>query len=183
MNPSDQELLTRMRAGDAAADAEFDDRYRDAIVRFARVQLHAEAAAEDVAQETFSRLLSDRAPLESPRPWLYKTARNLCVDRLRRQQVSPTHRGRMATGFDAPAESCGPATRVARDEGRQRVQAAILALPEEYRTVLLLRHVDDLSREEIAEILEISDAAVKGRLARGVGLLRESLRKLSGTLG
>lgn len=177
--PDDLELLRRLHAGDAAAGGLLADRYRAALVRFARSMLASDATAEDVAQEVLSRLTKEKLPGGPLRPWLYRIARNLCVDLLRRQKVSPTYGGQMPTGFDAPRVTAGPATRAAAIERSESVRRILDAMPEEHRVVLMLKHVENLTREEIASVLEISEATVKGRLVRGSEILRDELRKIT----
>ncbi|GMU84600.1 MAG: hypothetical protein AMXMBFR47_44690 [Planctomycetota bacterium] len=179
--PDDLDLIRRLRAGDAAAAGLLADRYRAALVRFARSMIASDAAAEDVAQETLARLSRESLPEGPPRPWLYRIARNLCLDLLRRRKASPTCGGQLETGLDRARTTAGPLTRVAAIERSDAVRRALDALPEEYRAVLILRHVENLAREEIAAVLGISAAAVKGRLVRGSELLRETLRSITGT--
>lgn len=176
----DLTLLARLRNGDPAAAAEIANRYRPALLRYTHSLMGNEARAEEITQETLSRLSGPVLPEGSPRPWLYKIARNLCLDALRRQKASPTHAARIQTGFEAARETAGPATRAANNERGELIRKILDAMPEEYRSVLTLRHIEDLSREEIAEVLGVSDAAVKGRLARGSEYLREQLRLITG---
>ena len=179
----DQSLIARLRGGDTAAIAELSTRYRPALMRYARSMMGNDALAEEAVQETLSRLSGPNLPEGHPRPWLYKIARNLCLDALRRQAASPTHAARLNTGFDAPRETAGPATRAAGIERRESIRQILEVMPEEYRSVLTLRHIEELSREEIAEVLGVSEATVKGRLVRGSEYLREQLKNLTGPPG
>lgn len=177
----DAELLARLRGGDASALGPIAERYRAGLARFARSMLASESAAEDVAQEALARLRYPRLPEGALRPWLFRIARNLCLDLLRHRKVSPTFGGQMPTAFDAARDTAGPATRVAAAERSELIRRILNEMPEEYRAVLLLKHLDGLSREEIAVVLEISDATVKGRLVRGSEYLRAELRKITGS--
>ncbi len=150
--------------------------YRAALVRFARSMIHEDHRAEDLAQEALAAL-SSQPPEGSVRAWLFRLVRNRAIDHLRRRAASPTAGPGLRTGFDAPTATAGPATRAARREREQIVQEALAGLPDEYRTALWLKHVDGLSREEIATLLEVSEATVKGRLARGAEILREELQR------
>lgn len=177
----DLELIRRLRDGDAAAANTLAERYRTALIRFARSMVANDAVAEDVVQEALSRLSRENLPDGQPRPWLYRIVRNLCLDLLRRRKVSPTYCGRMATGFDPTRSTAGPLTRVAAAERSEAIRRILDELPEDYRAVLILKHFENLSREEIAAVLDISAATVKGRLVRGAELLRERLRGITGT--
>ncbi len=174
--PSDPNLLAGLRAGDAACGEALSRRYWPAILRFCRAYLGNEALAEDVTQETFLKLADPAAlPTGAVRPWLYKVARNRCLDILRRQQRSPTHNRPLRTHFDAPRDTAGPRTQVARRERRERIAAIIDEMPEDYRSVLVLKYFEGLSRQEMAEALGVSEAAVKGRLVRASALLQQQL--------
>ncbi len=180
--PGDAELLEQLRGGDPAAARLLSDRYRPVLVRFACSLLDSADAAEDVAQETLARLQPENLPSGELRPWLYRVARNLCLDLLRRRKVSPTFWRALPSGFDPARTTAGPGTRVANAERDARVRAILDAMPEEYRSVLMLKHVEGLSRAEIAEVLEVSEISVKGRLVRAAVYLRERLRGEGGSL-
>ncbi|HPF41718.1 MAG TPA: sigma-70 family RNA polymerase sigma factor [Phycisphaerae bacterium] len=177
----DAELLAAIRAGRHDAYQQLCDRYWNAIHRYATSYLHDEARAEDVTQETFAKLTdADTLPEGDVRPWLYKVARNKCLDTLRRWQRSPTHNRNIRTGFDVARNTAGPRTRMARDERRELIRQLIDEMPEEYRSVLTLKHFEGMSRSEMAAVLEITEIAVKGRLVRASEHLREQLRRHSG---
>jgi RNA polymerase sigma-70 factor (ECF subfamily) len=180
-SPTDSELVRRLNDGDAAALATLAERYRAALTRFAFSMLGDEGRAE-VAQEAVARLAAERRPEGPPRAWLYKVTRNLALDLLRSQQISPTGR-RLPSHREPPADTAGPATRVADAERRALVRRILDEMPEEYATVLRLKHEEGLSRAEIAEVLEISEIAVKGRLVRAAEYLRQELRRLDGSTG
>ncbi|MCB9855040.1 MAG: sigma-70 family RNA polymerase sigma factor [Phycisphaerales bacterium] len=178
---SDAELLEAIRAGRHDAYQQLSDRYWAAIHRFAASYLHDDARAEDVTQETFAKLTdADTLPDGDIKPWLYKVARNKCLDILRRWQRSPTHNRNMKTGFDVARQTAGPQTRMARDERRELIRQIIADMPEEYRSVLTLKHFEGMSRSEMAVVLEITEIAVKGRLVRASDYLRDQLRRYSG---
>lgn len=178
---SDRELLEQIRAGRHDAFHRLSDRYRPAIHRYAFSYLHDDARAEDVTQETFARLTAtDALPDGDVKPWLYKVARNMCLDILRRWARSPTHNRPIRTGFDVARQTAGPRTRADRAERRELIRQIIADMPEDYRSVLMLKHFEGMSREEMATVLEITEIAVKGRLVRASEYLREQLRNISG---
>lgn len=178
---SDRELLASIRDGRHEAYQALTDRYWAAIHRYAASYLGDAARAEDVTQETFAKLTdADTLPDGDVKPWLYKVARNKCLDILRRWQRSPTHNRPIKTGFDIARQTVGPRTRMARDERRELIQHLISEMPEDYRSVLTLKHFEGMSRAEMASVLEITEQAVKGRLVRASEYLREKLREISG---
>ncbi len=178
--PSDDALMAALRRGDRPAAEALTRRYWEPIRRFCNNYLGDDVLAEDVAQETFAKLTAGgELPTGAVRPWLYKVARNHCLDILRRHQRSPTHNRPLKTGFDAARDSTGPATRAAREERRELIRQIIENMPEDYRDVLMLKHFEGLSREEMAEVLGVTDATVKGRLVRASDFLRDELAKLT----
>lgn len=179
---SDEQLVAQLRAGRSAAADELVRRYRPAIVRFCESYLADHAGAEDVAQDTFATLTdASKLPEGAIKPWLYKVARNRCLDILRRHQRSPTRDHKIRTGFDAPHRTSGPRTKAARTERQELIRSIISNMPEDYRSVLMLKFYEGLSREEMAAALGVSEATVKGRLVRASEYLEEQLRKISGS--
>ncbi|UCC31159.1 MAG: RNA polymerase sigma factor [Phycisphaerales bacterium] len=169
MTPS---LVLRLRAGDPEVGALLDQLYRDALVRFCWGYLGHIEEAEDAAQDICCRVLSTENIPDAFRPWLYKTARNHCLN-LRRG------RARRKDGAELPSASqvheilTGHLTRLVRSEERSRLSELVGRLPDSQREVLRLRYVEDLSRAEIAEVLDIPESVVKSRLFEGLKRLRE----------
>lgn len=162
----------------AAPDAIFE-KYKAALHRFCMGYLGDEALAEEVARETFARLSDGRElPSGDLRPWLYKVARNHCLDIMRRRQQSLSR-----SGFaDAARLGAGRPTGAVYNERQELMRQVLSNMPEEYRGVLMLKHVEGLSRAEIAEALEVSEPTIKGRLVRASEHLREALRNQSGSI-
>jgi RNA polymerase sigma-70 factor (ECF subfamily) len=178
---SDRDLLAMIRDGRHDAYQALTDRYWAAIHRYAASYLNDAARAEDVAQETFAKLTDgETLPDGDIKPWLYKVARNKCLDILRRWQRSPTHNRPIKTGFDIARQTAGPRTRMARDERRDLIRRLISEMPEDYRSVLTLKHFEGMSREEMAAVLDVTEQTVKGRLVRASEYLREQLRGSGG---
>jgi RNA polymerase sigma-70 factor (ECF subfamily) len=177
---SDEALIERIRTGDGQAAGTLSQRYWDALTRFCASYMGSRAKGEEVVQECMARLTPrTELPTGPFRPWLYRIARNRCLDILRRQQRSPTYDRPIRTHFDKATSTMGPATRVARQERSELIRAIIENMPEEYKAVLLLKFFENLSRAEMAEVLEVSEAAVKGRLVRASEFLRTELAKIT----
>ncbi len=135
------------------------------------------AQADDLTQETL-RVALERPPRDArhPRAWLATVVRHLA----RRFRIAGEQRIARERST-APAEAIAAADEVvARAELQHVVSAAVLALPEPYRTALLLRFVDDLPPRTIAERLAVPVETVRTRLKRGLGLLREELTRARG---
>ncbi len=177
---SDESLLHGVGQGQQDCAKLLTERYWEAIQRYCMSYLEDEALASDVTQETFAKVTSGEIRPEGlVKPWLYKVARNRCLDIVRRHQRSPTHHHRLRTGFDAARDTAGPLTRMAEEERRALIRHIIASMSEEYRSVLLLKHFEGFSRSEMAEALEITEATVKGRLVRASTHLREQLAKIT----
>jgi RNA polymerase sigma-70 factor (ECF subfamily) len=167
-------LVARLRSGDPEAGAFLDQLYRDALVRFCWGYLGRIDEAEDAVQDICYKTLTTKAVPDAFRSWLYRTARNHCLNLLR-------HRARCRDGVELPSAShvgellTGHLTRLVRKEQQSRVGELVRSLPEAQREVLRLRYVEDLSRAEIAEVLEIPESLVKSRLFEGLKRLREQV--------
>ena len=177
----DDAVLERVRAGETAPYEVLVHRYNPRLRCAVRGVLSNEADVEDVVQEThynalrFIRQYSGRSSLIT---WLTRIAINAALSRFRRRayshELSPTSTGQ-------PAESVSPQ----RDPEQQfqdkemsdTLEAAVQALPESYRAVLLLRRFEELSTSEVAVLLEISEGCAKSRLYRAQKLLRSRLRE------
>jgi RNA polymerase sigma factor (sigma-70 family) len=127
--------------------------------------------AEDIAQETFLRLARDggEVPEERVRFWLFRVARNLALNELRRGRTWSAVRSLMHRAFAGDPESAIAA--------RQEAHALLGALSEESRAMVILRDVEGMSYAEIAATLEVSPAKVKTDLFRARSRMREELRR------
>ena len=181
---SDPVLVSRAAAGDARAFEALMRRYNRMLFRTARAILREDAEAEDALQEAYLQahrsLGSFRAEAKLS-TWLARIVANEALMRLRKQMRradivpmqsadAPEVEQVMASDTDN-----APDTRAARGEMRQLLETQIDALPEAYRTVFMLRAVEELSAEETAAVLDIPAATVRTRLFRARSLLREAL--------
>lgn len=183
---TDEALAERVRvSGDAAAFGLLVSRYRARLVALARRMLadsksSGSEEAEDVAQETFLAAYDKRGTFrrgEPFRPWLYRIAVNRCLDRLRAASRRPLRAERIDLDtFSAQADS-DPLEALLTGEGEARLARAVAALPPKLRAVFLLRHLDDLSYEEIATAAGVPLGTVKTYLFRARALLRDALRE------
>ncbi len=176
----DTALLERARRGDRDAFADLVTRHQDGLYAMALRLLGRPEDACDVVQETFTRAYVNLPNLRggSVRGWLYRVALNAGHDVLRRgvrRPEDPLDRGDGKI-LDLPDPGIGPD---AVAEGRERarvVRQALLALPLDYREAVVLRDVNQLSYEEIAEALRVPLGTVKSRLSRARAMLAEALR-------
>jgi RNA polymerase sigma factor (sigma-70 family) len=161
----DERLIALVRRGQSAAFETIVARYQVRLLAFCRHLLASREDAEDVLQEVFAAafnaMLADQREINL-RPWLYRIARNRCLNHLRRQ----TSIG--VDSMDVHFADSGASTveKVAGRENFRLLMADIRRLPETQRTALLLREMDALSYEQIAEAMETTVPGVKSLLVR-----------------
>lgn len=185
MAVGDCDLVERSQKGDLEAFAEIVRRYQTRIYSFVYRLLQHREEAQDATQEVFLRAfrsLARYAP-EQPFPaWLYRIANNLCIDIVRRRRprtvsLSGAPRDdRDETPLEIPDNKNNPELLFANQEIRRAVEAAIASLPYKYRVVTILRHLQDLSYQEISEITGQPEGTVKAQIFRARRILRERLR-------
>ena len=151
------------------------DEYEDQAWTLARYLLKDTAEAEDVCQEAFIKLWQHRDSVDPAKikPWLMKVTRNGCLDRLRRRR--PGEELQENTAAD-PAP--GPLQESHQRELGQWLRRAIARLAEPYRSLVVLRDVQENSYEEVASVLELSLPQVRVYLHRARKQLREQLAEV-----
>jgi RNA polymerase sigma factor (sigma-70 family) len=167
---SDERLVALTRRGSHGAFEALVSRYQSRLLAFCRHMLASREDAEDVLQEVFTAafnaMVADERPI-NVRPWLYRIARNRCLNHLRRTP---------AIGVDSmdvhlSENGLTTADQVHRREEFRLLVGDVQELPESQRTALLLREIDALSYEQIAEAMETTIPSVKSLLVRArVGL-------------
>lgn len=185
MTRTDGELIEAARSGDSKATEELLARHEKQVYRFGLRMCGSEEDAKEVLQET---LLAAFRGLHSFRgdaalsTWLFQVARTHCMRLRRRRAGAPEE----FQPLDSPAATHVATAEAAPDMASQArqlgevLQAAILALPEAQREVLILRDVEGLTAEEAAQVVGIDIAALKSRLHRARLQLREHLSTLLG---
>lgn len=186
MGPSDPELVQRCLAGDESAYRELVGRYERPVYAVAVRMVRIREDAEDITQETFVRMFRalDRYDPARPFPaWLFTIAARLSIDQLRRRRVKtvPLFRSQPGADEETPVDledsGPGPEELAERREEERSAEALIGTLPEHYRIVVVLRHQQGLSYEEIAEALRLPLGTVKARIHRARELLKRRLEQ------
>lgn len=185
MEPTDEQLVERLLAGDEAAAATLVHRYSTPLYNFAyRFAGHREEAQE-AAQEALLKALQNMDRFD-PRykfsTWIYRITRNHCIDRTRRKRpTSELNEGITAdpgfadpdgAGFRSPEESA------IRTEQGELLQRALATLGGKYREIIVLYHFSGLSYADIAETLQLPMGTVMNRLFRARNKLREAMMTL-----
>ena len=185
----EQQLLQQARQGDetsAAAYGELVRRYQTAVFNTAYRLLGRRVEAEDAAQEAFLRAYRalNRFDLERPfAPWIKRITTNLCLNWLESAQMrtqtlaAEMSRDDQPVSMDDWAQAAhSPEQTLVREEQATRLHKAIWALPPRYRAAIELRHFQELSYEEMAEVLERPLSSVKSDLFRARKMLAEKMR-------
>jgi RNA polymerase sigma-70 factor (ECF subfamily) len=188
---TDQEVVLAARQGEEAAYRELLRRYERPIFSLLYRMVRDRELAEDLAQETFVKALN---ALDSYRPefkfssWIFKIANNAAIDQLRRRELntlsidgSPnadTPEAIEATALQIGADQESPLEEVAARELGGAIERAIARLRPEYRACIMLRHVEGLAYEEIAQSLDLPLGTVKTYLHRARNELRGYLADL-----
>ncbi len=183
--PGDERALSRFFSGDILGFEQIVRHYSTMVFSLA-ARLVGPTEAEDVVQETFLRAyhgLGNFRGESSLKTWLYAIALNRARARHgtlgRLRAIFTPGRAREDDPFasldDAADPGSTPEENAVLKERRTRLRAAIRALPEEFRAAVLLRDLEGLSYDEVAQVLSIPIGTVRSRLARGRALLREKL--------
>lgn len=183
-------LLERLKAGDQEAFCEWVNAETPRLYYTGLRLLGNKEAAKDCVQEAFEKAFVALDKFEGRstlRTWLYKIFLNQCFMRLRkRKRRLEVPLDKLLPVFDADDCRIEPIWDlpesveeiVIKKENRQRIREAIEKLPENARNVLILRDIEELSTKEAAEILQISEGAVKVRLHRARAALKKLLEPL-----
>ena len=187
----DRPLLQRVQSDGPEAFAAIMRRYNQRLYRLALALVGDPGEAEDVLQESYVKAyqgLSGFVGQSSLGPWLARIVRNTAIDQLRARrarQAAVTLEADLANAAGAPSVfleqaeyegfQCDPEARMAEDEMRHTLEEAIASLPEQFRSVFMLREVEGLSLRETAEYLDIPVATVKTRDHRARMMLRARL--------
>jgi RNA polymerase sigma-70 factor (ECF subfamily) len=178
---SDEQAMWRVQMeDDPEAFALLVKRWQGPIQNLCTRMLGDGHRGEDLAQEAFAKVFArrkDYVPSSKFSTFLWRVALNLCYDELRRRNR------RRETSFEAGieehdtamAEELAPDASLIRHETADRIRAALLSIPETYRSVVVLRHYEDLKFREIGDVLGIPEGTVKSRMAEGLTQLARLL--------
>ena len=175
-----QVLIARLRAKDPAAGSLLHELYRPMLIRFCWGYLGQMDQAEDAVQDVCCKVLDAATIPDTFRPWIYRIARHHCLNLLRHRAVRGTVQG-LPSQAQIRDSLTGQLTRMVRHEARERLAELVASLTVEQSEVLRLRYVENLSRAEIAEVLNCPESVVKSRLFEGLKRLRECAADLSDT--
>ena len=175
------ELARALLAGETNAFERFVDHFRSKIFHYSWLMCGQPEDAEEVAQETLLRVFENFDQLRDPervRPWVFRIARNACLMQRRKSVFAPAHETSLDELPPAAelADAGGPPDdTLLRNELQAVIDRVIAELPPQYRAVVVLRDLEELSTEDTAQILDLSTDVVKTRLHRGRQAMRQKL--------
>jgi len=182
----DIELIARAKAGEEKAFRVLLGKYQGPVFSICLRMVRNRDQASDLAQDVFLKVFTMLERYDSSyafSSWLFKITSNLCIDYLRKRRIetfpmdSPIDGvdGEFTRQYEAPDPT--PETLMIRKEQMETLQEAIDDLPTHYRMIILLRHQQNLSYDEIAGTLEIPLGTVKARIHRAREMLKNRLKK------
>jgi RNA polymerase sigma-70 factor (ECF subfamily) len=187
---AEAELARQLIAGKPEAFDRFVEHFRAKIFHYSWLMCGNREDAEEVAQETLLNVFESFDQLRDPaqvRPWVFRIAKNACLMKRRKSVFAPAHELSLdqflpaRNGGDGEAKldiadwSRTPDDQLLQSEMKQALERALAQLPENYRAVILLRDLEELSTGETAHILDVTEDTVKQRLHRGRLALRHTL--------
>jgi RNA polymerase sigma-70 factor (ECF subfamily) len=181
----EKRLTERAKRGDREAFAELIEIYKDKIFQLAYRMVGNRQDAEDIAQETFLRVYANLHNYDDSykfSTWIYRIATNLCIDRGRKKRpdFSLDEEIESGQGMDwysrLSSNDKTPEEKLVTQELQETVQDAISHLAPKYRSIMILRYIEDLSLQEISDVLKLPVTTIKTRIHRGREALRSRLR-------
>ena len=180
----DVKLARALTEGKLEAFDEFVEHFRTRVFQYSFLMCGIREDAEEVAQDTLLKVFENFASLREPehvRSWVFRIARNACLMKRRRSIFAPDHELSLddGSGYDRSLASPAPPpdAELYREEMNAALTRAIQALHPNYRSVILLRDIEELSTEETAGVLDVSIDVVKQRLHRARLALRKEMER------
>jgi RNA polymerase sigma-70 factor (ECF subfamily) len=182
----DAALMLRVKQGDTAAFTELVEKYKQPVMNMVSRTLRDQTEAEDLAQNVFVQVYKSAHRYKSTAKfstWLFTIARNLCLNEIRRRSRHPAESLEgQGEQEDQPQrqfedkKTFQPTENLLQSELAQKIEEALSELPENQRTAILLCRQEELSYDEIAEVLGTSLSATKSLIHRGRETLKEKLK-------
>ncbi|MCD6204325.1 MAG: sigma-70 family RNA polymerase sigma factor [Candidatus Marinimicrobia bacterium] len=184
---SDEVLIRRFQSGDENAFEEIVHRYKNRLMNFAYRFVLDREEAEDIVQDTFLKVYQNRyayKEIAKFSTWIYTITANLAKTILRkrrnRKMFSFSRLGSEDKDIDFPSTDRDTQSSIEGKFDEQIIQKAIYNLPEHFRTAIILRDIQELSYEEISNVINAPLGTVKSRINRARLKLQEDLQKMRG---
>ena len=180
----DVELIDACLCGDSASFGQLVSKYQDRLFNTLCHVVSSPEEAEDVTQEAFVQAFVKLATFKRNSAfytWLYRIAFNTAISRGRRKRPQLSVDATRDAIGDEPMDSNEDATeRLLREERAVQIRQALTELSEEHRSILVLREMEGLCYDEIADVLDLPVGTVRSRLHRARGQMREQLKEVLG---
>ncbi len=185
MKSSSSDLIKQAIEGDETAYKQLMTNYHGAIFNLLYKMVRNKEETEDLVQEAFMKAFAALPSFNEEyafSTWLYKIAINNCIDHMRKKRLKTYSINKPVQSKDGeldrefPDTSMSPDRDVLNEERTLLIEAAIDELPENYKVAIVLRHSEEKSYEEIAEILNIPLGTVKARIFRAREMLKKKLK-------
>jgi RNA polymerase sigma factor (sigma-70 family) len=179
---TDEALMRAVRDGDVAKLGVLFERHHRAVFAFLARLTGDRAAAEDLVQDVFMRILKYRASYRDEgrfETWMFRIVRNARADYFRARgaatQVSDE-------GFDAPSDAPGPGALLEQRQDLEHLRRALLLLRDDRRELIVLARYHGMKYEQIADLLDVDVGTIKVRMHRAMKELRDTVLRLTGKL-
>lgn len=183
----DQKLISLARGGDQKAFETLLKKYRNLVYHVMFKMVRNPQEAEDLCQEAFIKAFNALSSFNEEfafSTWLMKIATNNCIDYLRKRKLrtysidEPLQYKDEQVQVELPDHDPTPDKQLLNEERRKLINQAIQSLPPRYRHVIILRHQEEKSYEDIAEILKLPLGTVKARIFRAREMLNKKIRDI-----
>ena len=181
----DKQLIGLALDGDQKAYETLLNKYRNLVFSIMLKMIRNPQEAEDLTQEAFMKAFNSLSSFNDEfafSTWLMKIASNNCIDYLRKRKLrtysihEPIQYKDEKIEIDIPDQDAGPEKKMIQSEKREIIENAINELPERYRHVIILRHKEEKSYEEISELLNLPLGTIKAQIFRAREILNKKLR-------
>ena len=170
----DRELIQQSQAGDKTAFQQLLERYQASACAIAYNVLNDFELAQDISQEAWIKIYFNIDKFDLTQkfyPWLFRIVTNLCIDYVRSHKKNPKPISEVVE--IAGSDSDNPAVTAEGSERQKKVRNLLAKLPVKYRTVLVLRDIEELPSQKVAEIIKTNDATVRWRLHKARSLFKK----------
>ena len=181
---TDEQLIKKFQEGDVRAYNKIVNRYKDRLLNFIYRFLNDLDRSEDLVQDTLLKLYTHKdsyKEIAKFSTWLYTIAANLARTELRkikrRKTFSVTELSHDDREFIIKSTDMGPGEENFSQNFEKNVQRALAELPDDFKTIIILRDIQELSYDEISKIVEVPLGTVKSRINRGRVKLQQLLKK------
>ena len=177
----ERKLIEAAQNGDQRAFGQLIRMHQKRLFRFIYGLVGSFDQAEEIVQEAFVKAYGALERFRTEYafyPWLSTIARNLAYNQIAREEKKESLDQLEEKGYDPESTELGPLDRLLDEESQRRFQQAVQALPAKYRTVFVLRHIEDMNYADIASYLKIPPGTVDSRLYRARQMLLDALKDL-----